>query len=110
MKTIRILLLLLMPILIFANPAESQSPQDPAASTQEDLRQSIDNLTKVTTDLTKVVNTLAENSQSARNPNGTENWLRIVVPIILAIIGAVAWVNRKIEGFEKDILENRRVD
>lgn len=99
MKTIRIILLLLMPIFIFAAPAESQSPQDPATSTQEDLRQSIDNLTKVTTDLAKVVNALAENSQSARNPNGTENWLRIVVPIILAIIGAVAWLNRKIEGF-----------
>ena len=96
-----------MPIFIFAAPAESQSPQDPAASTQEDLRQSIDNLTKVTADLTQVVNALAENSQSARNPNGTENWLRIVVPIILAIIGAVAWLNRKLKGFEKDI---QRID
>jgi len=107
MKTIRIILLLLMPIFIFAAPAESQPPQDPGASTQEDLRQSIDNLTKVTTDLAQVVNALAENSQSTRNPNGTENWLRIVVPIILAIIGAVAWLNRKIEGFEKDI---QRID
>ncbi|MBI1929384.1 hypothetical protein HYR99_34710 [Candidatus Poribacteria bacterium] len=138
MKTIRIVLLLLMLILIFADPAESQSPRDPtttdrarklllalaesqpprdpAAPTQEDLRQSIDNLTKVTADLTRVVNTLAKNSQSVKNPNTTENWLRIVVPIILAIIGAVAWVNRKmgkIEGFEEEFktdIQNLRED
>ena len=106
MKTIRILLLLLMPILIFADPAKSQPPQDQPGATQEDLRKSIDNLTRVTADLTRVVNTLAENSQSVQNPNTTENGLRIVVPIILAIIGAVAWVNRKIgkiDGLEQAI-------
>ena len=96
-----ILIVLLIPLFLFASPVFSQQAQveqkpaeNQTESDQADLTQIIENLTRVAEDLTRATKALTENSGPTQNRSDLVHWLWIVVPIILAIIGAVAWLNK----------------